>query len=117
MLGVVSGFTPSFPACRAHSHWRNLQQSVFTGIYNLPTAVDFHVANNPFIIIDDPKEMNMDSIDCFEQAKQIASTAATLDFEKNKFPDEARKIAAMCVDQLHILAEKLAGKQSGQIYL
>jgi hypothetical protein len=75
------------------------------------------VTNNPFFIIDDPKEMNMDSADCLEQAKQIASTAATLDYEKNDFPDEARDIAAMCVDQLHILAEKLAGKQAGKIYL
>lgn len=59
----------------------------------------------------------METIDQFEQAKQIATIASTLDSDKNEFPDEARAIAAMCVDNLHSLAEKLAGSQAGKIYM
>lgn len=53
----------------------------------------------------------------FEQAKQIAFTAAALDADKNAFPDDAREIAAICVNDLHRLAEKLAGNQASKIYL
>ena len=56
-------------------------------------------------------------IELFEQAKQIAKTASKLDSDKNDFPEEARDIAAMCVDNLHALAEKLAGNQVSEIYM
>jgi len=59
----------------------------------------------------------MNAIEQFERAKQIATTAALLDWEKNAFPDEAREIAAVCVDNLHFLAEKLAGSQVGKLYI
>jgi hypothetical protein len=47
----------------------------------------------------------MNTTELFEQAKQIATTASLLDSDKNEFPDEARDIAAMCVNNLHKLAE------------
>jgi hypothetical protein len=53
----------------------------------------------------------------FEQAKQIALAAATLDADKNSFPNDAREIATRCVSDLHRLAEKLAGSLSSKIYL
>jgi hypothetical protein len=103
--------------------------SFFTGIYLLPTAIDFVMPNNPSItsgidsadaptiltVIDE--EVNMDNAELFQQAKQIATTASLLDSDKNEFPDDARLIAAMCVNDLHKLAEILAGNQVGRIYL
>lgn len=59
----------------------------------------------------------MNTTELFEQAKQIASAASLLDSEKNEFPEDARDIAALCVDHLHCLAEKLAGNQIDKIYM
>ncbi|MBU1426454.1 MAG: hypothetical protein KKH12_09605 [Gammaproteobacteria bacterium] len=59
----------------------------------------------------------MDNTELFEQAKQIATTASLLDSNKNQFPNDARKIAEMCVDNLHTLAEKLAGNKVDKIYM
>lgn len=58
----------------------------------------------------------MNSIDQFEHARLIATTASTLDAEKNEFPDEAQVIAKVCVDKLHELAHKLAGNEVHKIY-
>jgi hypothetical protein len=52
----------------------------------------------------------------FEQARRIADTASELDSNKNYFPEEMRDIATICVENLHVLAEKLAGNQVDQIY-
>ena len=53
----------------------------------------------------------------FRQARKIASLAAALDYDKNTFPEETRILAANCVDELHNLAEKLAGDKVNDIYL
>lgn len=58
----------------------------------------------------------METGDEFERAKQIAMIAASLDSDKNEFPDELRDLAEACVGNLHELAEKLAGDQAIQIY-
>ena len=58
----------------------------------------------------------MNTIDQFEHAKLIATTASELDSEKNEFPDEAQAIAKVCVDKLHELAYKLAGNEVYKIY-
>jgi hypothetical protein len=52
----------------------------------------------------------------FEQARRIADTASELDSNKNYFPEEMRDIATICVENLHVLAEKLAGNRADQIY-
>jgi hypothetical protein len=62
------------------------------------------------------EEKGMNTVEQFEQAKQIATTAILLDSDKNNFPEDARVLAAMCVENLHVLAEKLAGSQAGKIY-
>lgn len=59
----------------------------------------------------------MNNTELLEQAMRIATTATLLDSDKNEFPDEAQIIAAICVDELHKLAEKLAGNQANKIYL
>ena len=51
-----------------------------------------------------------------EQARRIADTASELDSNKNDFPEEMRDIATICVENLHVLAEKLAGNRVDQIY-
>lgn len=58
----------------------------------------------------------METSQQFEEAKRIAFTAAALDWKKNSFPEEARFIASMCVNNLHDLAEKLAGDQVTKLY-
>lgn len=58
----------------------------------------------------------METGDDLERAKQIAMIAASLDSDKNDFPDELRDLAAACVNDLHVLAEKLAGEQAIRIY-
>jgi hypothetical protein len=58
----------------------------------------------------------MKSTEQFEQACRIADTASELDSNKNYFPEEMRDIATICVENLHILAEKLAGNRVDQIY-
>jgi hypothetical protein len=75
-----------------------------------------HSTDTMRISIVNLEEMDMETIDHFEQAKQIAGAAVILDSKKNEFPDEARAIAVMCVDNLHTLAEKLAGNQASKIY-
>ncbi len=57
----------------------------------------------------------MNTVDQFKLANQIAATAALLDSDKNEFPNEAREIAVICVNNLHSLAKKLAGNQVGKI--
>lgn len=58
----------------------------------------------------------MKNSDQFEQALRIAATASELDFSKNDFPEEMRDFAIVCVENLHVLAEKLAGNRVDQIY-
>lgn len=69
------------------------------------------------MLFENVEETTMNTTELFEQAKQIATTASLLDSNKNDFPDEARDIAKLCVDNLHVLAEKLAGNQVDRIYL
>lgn len=64
----------------------------------------------------DQFEQAMNSIDQLEQANLIATIASTLDSEKNEFPNEAQAIAKICVDNLHELAQKLAGNEVYKIY-
>jgi hypothetical protein len=58
----------------------------------------------------------MKNTERFEQALRIAETASELDSNKNDFPEEMRDIATTCVENLHVLAEKLAGNRVDQIY-
>jgi hypothetical protein len=58
----------------------------------------------------------MKNAEQFEQARRIADTASELDSSKNDFPEEMRDIATICVENLHVLAEKLAGNRVDQIY-
>jgi hypothetical protein len=58
----------------------------------------------------------MKNTEHFEQARRIAETASELDSNKNDFPEEMRDIATICVENLHVLAEKLAGNRADQIY-
>jgi hypothetical protein len=58
----------------------------------------------------------MKNAEQFELAVRIAETASELDCSKNDFPEEMRDIAKICVENLHVLAEKLAGNQVDQIY-
>jgi hypothetical protein len=62
------------------------------------------------------KEDKLKNLERFEQARRIADTASELDSNKNDFPEEMRDIATICVENLHVLAEKLAGNRVDQIY-
>jgi hypothetical protein len=62
------------------------------------------------------KEDKLKNPERFEQARRIADTASELDSNKNDFPEEMRDIATICVENLHVLAEKLAGNRVDQIY-
>jgi|WetSurMetagenome_2_1015567.scaffolds.fasta_scaffold54766_3 hypothetical protein len=83
---------------------------------NPPIALGIAVTDATQLLFVNLEETTMNTTELFEQAKQIAATASLLDSTKNEFPDETRDFAAQCVDNLHILAEKLAGNQVGKIY-
>lgn len=55
-------------------------------------------------------------INSFEYAQYISEVAVSLDNDKITFPDDAKRIAETCVEQLHLLAVTLAGEQAGDIY-
>jgi hypothetical protein len=58
----------------------------------------------------------MENAKQFELAVRIAETASELDYSKNDFTEEMRDIAIICVENMHVLAERLAGSRVHQIY-
>ena len=52
----------------------------------------------------------------FDRARDVADFACHLDMIKDAFNPELKSLVIVCVDQLHEIAECLAGNRSGEIY-